>query len=127
MSQYVEYVADFLLWKLGVSTMYGQTNPVRIPTDVYVVHASDTTDPISSPSWRVPPSRCAQTFSIVRCRITMARLYKSTPMISTTTDRVVRRAAPRYQRRKGGVGTGHIAGVELPVSWTIQSVESEYD
>ncbi|KAI1782636.1 putative ribonucleoside-diphosphate reductase small chain B [Ganoderma leucocontextum] len=27
MNQYVEYVADFLLWRLGYATMYGQTNP----------------------------------------------------------------------------------------------------
>ena len=30
MAQYVEYVADFLLWRLGYATLYGQTNPVRV-------------------------------------------------------------------------------------------------
>ena len=30
MGQYVEYVADFLLWRLGYSIRYGQDNPVRL-------------------------------------------------------------------------------------------------
>ena len=29
MNQYVEYVADFLLWRLGFPALYGQTNPVH--------------------------------------------------------------------------------------------------
>ena len=31
MNQYVEYVADFLLWRLGFSTIYGKSNPVCVP------------------------------------------------------------------------------------------------
>ena len=28
MGEYVEYTADFLLWKLGFSALYGRANPV---------------------------------------------------------------------------------------------------
>ena len=37
MDQYIEYVADFLLWRLGFASVYGGTNPVSIhvPATIY--------------------------------------------------------------------------------------------
>ena len=34
MNQYVEYVADFLLWRLGFPSLYGQKNPVSVASSV---------------------------------------------------------------------------------------------
>ena len=120
MGQYVEYVADFLLWKLGVSTMYGQTNPVRIPSCKRERRTNIHCYPTSSPSWRVPPSQLAPTSSIARFQTIMVPPSASTWETLTNTNQAGYWKARRHHQHQGVGVAGHagIVNVEDQFRWT---------
>ena len=92
MGQYVEYVADFLLWRLGYGVRYGQENPVR-PLYIVSIGLSLTSRRVSTSSrlWRGWRYRLARTSSTVRSPTIMGPpLADPEPGVSIFFEYVVR-------------------------------------